>query len=130
MTTFDHTLPHVYIAGPYTRPDPVQNTHRAIQIGMGLYTSGFAYPVIPHVTLITHLVCPQPAEFWYEFDYHSLSRCDAVYRFPGESTGADAEVALAEKLDIPVFTTEYHLRMFCLSYQRARLNEPGTLTEV
>lgn len=113
-------LPHVYIAGPYTRPDPVENTNRAIRIGMSLYKDNIAFPVIPHLTLLTHMVMPHPADFWYEFDYHQLSRVDAVYRFPGESTGADKEVKLARQWNIPVFTSEYDTRMFCLNWQRQR----------
>jgi hypothetical protein len=30
-------------------------------------------------------------------------RCDCVLRLPGESSGADAEISLAQEHDIPVF---------------------------
>ncbi len=33
-----------------------------------------------------------------------IHKCDALYRVPGESSGADREVELARKLRIPVFT--------------------------
>ena len=33
-----------------------------------------------------------------------LQHCDAVLRLPGESTGADQDVAIARQRGIPVFT--------------------------
>lgn len=97
-------LKQVYVAGPYTNPDPIVNTHIAVNIGMDLYESGLAYPVVPHVTMLMHFLRPHTdVEFWYEFDLHALKRCDAVYRFPGASSGADREVVYAESLGIPVF---------------------------
>jgi hypothetical protein len=36
-------------------------------------------------------------------DFEWLKCCDAVLRLPGESTGADREVALAKELGIPVY---------------------------
>lgn len=96
------TLPLVYIAAPYAS-DPVANTRRAIKEGMNLYLLGVAVPLIPHTSLILDLVCPMPAEDWYAYDLHLLERCDAVWRLPGESTGADAEMVHALERDIPVF---------------------------
>jgi hypothetical protein len=40
---------------------------------------------------------------WLDMDFEIIRRCDAVLRLPGESSGADAEVAHAESLGIPVF---------------------------
>jgi hypothetical protein len=100
------TLPLIYIAAPYGS-DPVGNTRRAVEDGMGLYRSGVAVPLIPHTSLISDLVCPMPAEDWYAYDLHLLERCDAVWRLPGESKGADAEVAWAvEAFGLPVFFDE------------------------
>lgn len=45
-------LPIVYIAGPYTNPDPVANTHNAIKIADQLYVDGVCVPIIPHLTLL------------------------------------------------------------------------------
>ena len=95
--------PLVYVAGPYTHPDPVLNTHDACVIGSQLIDSGMCGVVIPHPTLVWHMVTPRPLEDWYAIDLAALARCDAVYRFPGASTGADAEVAFAEARHIPVF---------------------------
>lgn len=95
----------IYIAGPYTNPDPVLNTRNAILAGQRMYEAGL-FPVIPHLSLLHHLVIPQPLEFWYNFDLNLLTRCDALLRLPGASTGSDKEVDFAEHLSIPVFYDE------------------------
>ena len=101
----------VYIAGPYTHPDPVRNTHRACMIADELIYDGFI-PYIPHLTLLWHLVSPRNAQFWYDYDFHILKRCDAVLRIPGESTGADKEVELAKEWGIPVYYSRKDLMTF------------------
>jgi hypothetical protein len=40
----------------------------------------------------------------YPVAHRLLSRCDAVFRIPGASTGADLEVAKAREMGLPVFT--------------------------
>lgn len=97
--------PLVYVAGPYTRPDPVENTHIAVMAGEVLQASGLVTCYVPHVSLLTHLISPHSeVEYWYEYDMTLLNRSDALYRVPGDSTGADAEVQFAIDHDIPVFT--------------------------
>lgn len=97
----------VYIAGPYTSPDPIENTHTVIHIADGLYheSHGLLVPIIPHLTAFWHLVTPHPYEHWLKYDLQVMSRCDAVLRWPGESLGADGEVKAAIEQDIPVFHT-------------------------
>lgn len=95
--------PLVYVAGPYTRPDPVQNTHRIVKFASELIDDGMVVPFLPHLTLLFDIISPRPVDFWYEYDFHMLARCDALIRYPGESTGADAEVTFAEERHIPVF---------------------------
>jgi nucleoside 2-deoxyribosyltransferase len=92
----------IYIAGPYTKPDCVENTHKMIKVADELVSRGLC-PVIPTLNLLWHIVTPRPPEFWYEYDLEILARCDAVLRLPGESVGADREVKEAHKLGIPVF---------------------------
>jgi hypothetical protein len=98
--------PLVYIAGPYTHPDPIENTHRHIQLGMRLVETGLAAVEIPHLSLLAHLVDPHPVDYWYAFDLDKLAHCHFLYRAIGESTGADNEVARAIELVIPVFYQE------------------------
>lgn len=83
--------PLVYIAGPYTKPDPVANTHHMIRIADALLDLGVV-PIIPHLTMFWHLVCPRPYDQWLQYDLHVMSRCDVVLRVPGDSNGADGEV--------------------------------------
>lgn len=93
---------YVYIAGPYTHPDPVANTRAAMEMGDRLAVLGMA-PYVPHLSLFWHLLFPHPVDWWYEFDLHWLARCDCLLRLPGESKGADDEVEYALAHGIPVF---------------------------
>lgn len=92
----------VYVAAPYTRPDPCVNTRAAILAGDQLWAAGFI-PFVPHLTHLWHTVSPHDYSDWLAYDLHWLRVCDAVLRLPGESSGADAEVAEAHRLRIPVF---------------------------
>jgi nucleoside 2-deoxyribosyltransferase len=93
--------PLVYLAGPYTEPDPVANTHRVLRIADALLEAGFT-PFIPHLTLAWHLVSPKPYETWLEYDRELLARCDVLLRVPGYSEGAALESLFAECRGIPV----------------------------
>lgn len=95
--------PLVYVAGPYSRPDPVENTHQAIKKAAALEATERVTCFVPHLSLLDHLVLPRPLEHWYEHDLATLIRCDAVFRLPGDSSGADDEVAFALERGIPVF---------------------------
>lgn len=93
--------PLIYIAAPYTEPDPVANTHDVIRIADSLLAAGFT-PLIPHLTLAWQLVSPKPYDTWLKYDCELLSRCDAVLRVPGYSPGATRETTFADRLNIPV----------------------------
>lgn len=91
----------VYVAGPYTNPDPCENTYKAVEVGDKLLAMGFA-PFIPHLSHFWHTMSPKPYSVWMDYDLEFLKVCDFVYRMPGASSGADKEVALAKELGIPV----------------------------
>lgn len=93
--------PLIYIAAPYTRPDPVINTHGVIRIADALLAAGFT-PMIPHLSLAWQLVSPKPYETWLKYDRELLARCDAVLRVPGASIGATRETEFAERMNISV----------------------------
>jgi len=95
----------VYVAGPYTNPDPIENTHKALVEADTMYelSEHELVPVVPHLTAFWHLVRPHDYAHWLEYDLKVLSRCDAILRLPGESSGADGEVEFAEMNGIPVF---------------------------
>lgn len=99
----------VYVAGPYTQGDPQTNVDRAIDVGEQITRLG-ADPFIPHLSHYRHLRYPHSYEFWLEEDIRWLSACDALYRMPGESKGADGEVEYARLHCIPVFDDMGELR--------------------
>ena len=95
--------PLVYIAGPYIHPDCVENTHKTIKVAERLEATGIMTPYIPHLSLLWHIVAPHDADFWYDYDLAILNRCDALFRIPGQSTGADNEVIFAEAHEIEAY---------------------------
>jgi len=103
---------YVYIAGPYSRGDPVINVGKAIKAAEQLVEFGFI-PFVPHLTHLWHLINPHEIEYWYKYDNEWLLKCNAVLRLPGDSRGADAECRLAEKNNIPVFLSIVDLCLWC-----------------
>lgn len=94
----------IYVAGPYTKGDVAINVRNAITVGNNLRALGHT-PFIPHLTHFWHMQLPHDVDYWYAYDMEWLKVCDAVFRLPGESKGADAEVAEAKKLGLPVYTS-------------------------
>jgi hypothetical protein len=93
----------IYIAGPYSTGDVAVNVHNAMAAFHELADRGFA-PFCPHLSHFLHMQRERPYEFWIELDNQFLPFCQGVLRLPGESRGADGEVELARKLEIPVFS--------------------------
>ena len=96
----------VYIAGPITNPDPLANANEAVKVADLIYSESeqFLVPVIPHMNLLWHVICPHPVEYWYDYDLELLARCDALFRIVGDSKGADHEVAVATDLGLALFS--------------------------
>lgn len=92
----------IYVAGPYSKGDVAQNVHSALKAANELADRGFA-PYVPHLTHFWHLVFSRPYEFWLDLDNQFLPLCDAILRLPGESSGADKEVELADLKGLPIF---------------------------
>lgn len=95
-------LLYVYIAGPYSLPDPSANVGKAIDVADTLLSLGFA-PYVPHLSHHWNERRPRRYEDWIALDLLWLDRCDAVYRLPGNSPGADKEVEYALANGIPVY---------------------------
>ena len=95
----------VYIASPYTIGDAITNVNRSIKAANQLLEKGYC-PFLPLLYHFWHLVTPKKYEEWLELDMEWLKSCDIVVRLPGESSGADREVALAKELGIPVKTLD------------------------
>ncbi|RPI64256.1 MAG: DUF1937 family protein [Planctomycetaceae bacterium] len=92
----------IYVAGPYTKYDVAINVRNAVKMADKLARRGHT-PFVPHLTHFWHIISPHTYEFWLEQDLEWLSVCDALIRLPGESDGADKEVAYAVEHGIPVF---------------------------
>lgn len=92
----------VYIAGPYSIGDTAANVRRALEAAEKVRELGHL-PFVPHLTHFWHLVFPHPYEYWIAMDNEWLLECDALLRLPGESVGADGEVAWARHCDLRVF---------------------------
>jgi hypothetical protein len=97
------TRPLVYIAGPYTHPDPVANTRAALEVGTQLLDSGHVAPIVPHLSLFWDLQHPHDYRTWLDLDLDVIARCDALLRIPGMSAGAGLEVDHAHGCGIKVF---------------------------
>ncbi|MFC4138602.1 DUF4406 domain-containing protein [Microbacterium sp. GCM10011525] len=106
----------ILIAGPYasgTNGDPVlmaRNLKRLEEAAWPIFQAG-------HVPMIGEWVAlpvlssagaegpadPLAAEVMYPTAERLLQHCDAVLRLPGESRGADQDVAIAQDRGIPVY---------------------------
>ena len=91
----------VYIAGPYTQGDPVENVRRAIRAAERVIASGH-HPYVPHLNHLWHLISPHSWEYWMTLDLAFLPACDCMIRLPGESVGADRETRAAAGL-MPIY---------------------------
>lgn len=92
----------IYIAGPLTKGNQLDNVSNAVNIYNQLIDLGY-FPFCPHFSYFANIVDRKPYEVWIDQDLQWLKACDAVYRFEGESEGADGEVKFAEQRGLPVY---------------------------
>lgn len=92
----------IYIASPYTHGDTLINIRRQIDAAEQLRSLGHL-PFWPLHAHYWHEVHPHGWQFWLNMDLEWIAHMDAVLRLPGESAGADVEVAHAIALGLPVF---------------------------
>ena len=67
-----------------------------------LWQRGFV-PFVPHLTVFYNLQSFHTYEEWMEYDFTWLDVCDALFRMPDRSPGADREVEKAKEWGKPVF---------------------------
>jgi hypothetical protein len=101
-----------YIAGPISKGDLAANIRQADEAFFRLLRAGLA-PFCPHWSCYSGgpYDAPTPQANpggvsqagWVAADLPWVAVADLVLRLPGESSGADREVALAKQLSIPVF---------------------------
>lgn len=93
----------VYIASPFSAyAVPMQAVAVQVDTFAVLLSAGHT-PVAP---LLYHYVDqrhPATYERWMMWCLAMVARCDCVLRLPGESAGADDEVAEAQRLGLPVY---------------------------
>ncbi len=104
---------YIYIGGPYSGRDNhgnhgymviEQNILNARNAMKELVLAGYGV-FCPH-THSSHfeVITPNvPIDYWYELDIYFLQFCNGFLRLPGHSSGADKEVELCVKWNIPVF---------------------------
>ena len=106
----------ILIAGPYrsgTGDDPEllqANLHRLEEAAWPIFEAGHlpmigewvALPVLRSAGA-DGVTDPLADRVMYPTAQRLLRHCDAVLRLPGESTGADRDVAIANELGLPVY---------------------------
>jgi hypothetical protein len=106
----------ILIAGPYrsgTGDDPdllEANLHRLEEAAWPIFQAGHVPMIGEWVALPvlrgaggTSVADPVAKQIMYPAAERLLTHCDAVLRLPGESAGADQDVAIAQQRGIPVY---------------------------
>ena len=94
--------PVIYVSGPLTLGDPILNTREALLDAEEIIAEG-GIPIVPHMTILWHLLAPHDWQYWMDYDFGILKVVDATYRRPGKSNGGDLEVADTKEQGKPVF---------------------------
>lgn len=108
----------ILISGPYltgTDGDPAKvakNLAAMEQMALPIFERGhlalvgewLAWPVIRAAGGTSHNDAIFKT-YQYPVAHRLLSRCDAVFRIPGASNGADLEVAKAREMGLPIYTS-------------------------
>lgn len=109
-----------YIASPISLGNLRDNIRRACDVGVRLIKAGLSV-IIPHLSCYAGQVYDGAGcipvvlaggithSTWLDVDFTIVSRCNCLLRLPGDSVGADMEVAEANRLGIPVFHDEGEL---------------------
>lgn len=95
----------IYIAGPLstgTYNDIVRNVRTAIDYADSIILLGGA-PYLPHLTHFWNLFHYHSWEEWMALDKQYLMVCDALFRIPGSSKGADMEEIWAREAGKPIY---------------------------
>jgi len=105
----------IYVAGKYTpqtkdihtaAQEAAHNVHKAIEVAIELIKKGH-FPFVPHLSHYIH-IDPSCKEdfgntFYYDYDNSFLYHWAEALFYIETSHGADAELALAQKLGLRIF---------------------------
>lgn len=101
MTHWQDML-RIYIAAPYSKGDKEKNVLAAIEAAELIMKAGHR-PINPLFSHYHHLVFAHDYEEWMQQDFSDIMTCKAIVRLPGESAGADREIAFAKQVGVDVF---------------------------
>jgi hypothetical protein len=96
----------------------VHTIRSAIILSNQLIEGGYA-PFCPQLTILAEMIHPIPYEAWLGIDFEWVEVCDVLLRLPGESKGADREVAHAVSKGIPVVYSLEELDLFRHQWSKA-----------
>lgn len=106
----------IFISSPYSA-ETVEDRERNVKTAMVAADILFQLGYEPFCPLLFHyhdLHFPRTWNDWMTTCLTWLEKCDAVYRLPGESRGADIEVERAVELGIPVIRDLHASTLFAL----------------
>lgn len=115
-----YILIKLYIAGAMSANNilkMLENIHRGIDLGSEVLKLGFA-PFVPHLDIMFKIVKGRelniPLEYYYNYTMEFLKCCDALLVCPysEHSKGTQAEIKMAQKLNIPIFYSLGELRQY------------------
>ena len=92
----------IYIAGPITKGDKIDNLSQALKAFRCLAAMGYA-PMCPQLSMFTEPFFKLEHNDWLEIDLPWVECADALLRLPGASLGADIETRHAGRHVVPVF---------------------------
>ena len=92
----------VYCSGPITLGNQEANVLQAILTAEKFIAMGLI-PYVPHLSWFWGHLFYHDFDYWMRMDFEWISRCDCLFRIPGESKGGDMEVEHAKSLGKPVF---------------------------
>jgi hypothetical protein len=97
-------MKYIYVAGPVgPREGREKRVADAIAAADAIWRDGL-WPYLPHLAHFWNELYEHDYEQWMALDFAWLDICDALFRIPGVSPGADREVARAHAAGKPVFT--------------------------
>lgn len=92
----------VYVAGPLTTGNWYENVRTAVLAADRVQSAGHT-AFVPHISGTWELICPHDYDWWMKWCLSWVEACDVLLRLPGDSHGADIEVAHALEHGLRVF---------------------------
>lgn len=108
--------PLVYLAGPIS-VDPLFHARNAITFCREVERKSGVVFIVPQESVLSQMICPRTHAEWLARDKEVIRRCDALFRLPGKSPGADEEVEFAKQIGIPVIRNIDSLNNFSSTWK-------------